>query len=195
MTVCHLPENSTKNRYRDISPYDKTRVMLKDCPSGNYINANHVNMTVPGSGVVNRYVATQGPLSGTSGDFWYMTWETQADLVVMLTTIVERGRVKCHKYWPDRDEVLDLGGGLRVKCVYEEDRAAKKNKKDKKKRKKKKENDNNDDDNEDSSEDSSNSSTESDTMTETGHPTFAYRYRDSLRVTCSVHANVLLNCV
>ncbi len=121
ISVCHLQENMNKNRYRDISPYDATRVVLKECPSGDYINANHVRMTIPGSGIINRYIATQGPLAATSGDFWYMTWESQADLVIMLTTIVERGRVKCHKYWPDRDEVLELDGGLRVKCVHEED--------------------------------------------------------------------------
>ena len=43
-----------KNRYRDISPYDATRVVLNECPSGDYINANHVIMTIPGSGIVNR---------------------------------------------------------------------------------------------------------------------------------------------
>ena len=46
-------------RYKDISPYDNSRVVLQDCPSGDYINANHVVMDVPGSGVVNRYIATQ----------------------------------------------------------------------------------------------------------------------------------------
>ena len=56
MTLCHSAENMSKNRYRDISPYDSTRVELKECPSGDYINANHVRMTIPGSGIINRYV-------------------------------------------------------------------------------------------------------------------------------------------
>ncbi len=37
--------NSGKNRYRDILPYDKTRVILVENPSipgSNYINANYV---------------------------------------------------------------------------------------------------------------------------------------------------------
>ena len=46
-------------RYKDISPYDQTRVLLSSCPSGDYINANHVVVDIPGSGVVNRYIATQ----------------------------------------------------------------------------------------------------------------------------------------
>jgi len=54
MTLCHLPENIVKNRYRDISPYDSSRVVLTECPSGDYINANHVDMTIPGSGIINR---------------------------------------------------------------------------------------------------------------------------------------------
>ena len=41
-------------RYKDISPYDSTRVILTDCPSGDFINANHVVMEIPGSGIVNR---------------------------------------------------------------------------------------------------------------------------------------------
>ncbi len=177
MKVSRLSENSSKNRYRDIAPYDETRVVLKDCPSGNYINANYINMPVPGSGFDNKYVATQGPLPGTKGDFWYMAWQTQADLIVMLTGLIEKGKVKCHQYWPDLDEVLDLGDGFKVKCVYEEDRVAKKGKKKKKRRRKRKKKKKKDDDDDDDSSEDSSSSTESDDLTETGHPTFAYRYR------------------
>ena len=108
-----------KNRYRDISPYDSTRVVLQSCPNGDYINANHVEMTIPGSGIINKYIATQGPLTNTVCDFWFMTWESQSTLIIMLTTIVERGRVKCHKYWPDPGESLELQGGLTVRCVSE----------------------------------------------------------------------------
>ena len=120
MSVCHSDVNVAKNRYRDISPYDSTRVVLSRCPTGDYINGNHVTMTIPGSGIVNRYVATQGPLSTTSIDFWYMAWELQSHLVIMLTTIVERGRIKCHKYWPDVGETVEFDGGLSVKCVRED---------------------------------------------------------------------------
>merc|ERR1719394_1854452 len=55
ISECHLSENAAKNRYKDISPYDATRVKLTECPTGDYINANHVVMEVPGSGIVNRY--------------------------------------------------------------------------------------------------------------------------------------------
>ena len=54
MSICHSQDNMAKNRYRDISPYDSTRVLLSECPTGDYINANHVIMNIPGSGIVNR---------------------------------------------------------------------------------------------------------------------------------------------
>ena len=118
---CHLPNNAAKNRYKDISPYDATRVLLTECPTGDYINANHVVMEIPGSGIVNRYIATQGPLSSTCLDFWYLVWEQESPLVIMLTTVVERGRVKCHKYWPDLDTTL-LFGNISVTCTREDSR-------------------------------------------------------------------------
>ncbi|XP_052446376.1 tyrosine-protein phosphatase non-receptor type 4-like, partial [Carassius gibelio] len=86
-----LPQNVSKNRYRDISPYDTTRVVLKG--TDDYINANFINMEIPGKGEVKRYIACQGPLPGTCSYFWQMVWEQSAALVVMLTTQVERGRV------------------------------------------------------------------------------------------------------
>lgn len=54
MSICQREDNVCKNRYRDISPYDSTRVVLTECPSGDYINANHVVMNIPNSGIVNR---------------------------------------------------------------------------------------------------------------------------------------------
>ena len=41
-----------------------------------------------------------------SVDFWQMIWEQHSSLVVMLTTESERGRVKCHQYWPDRYDTV-----------------------------------------------------------------------------------------
>jgi len=111
-----LPHNSNTNRYTDILPYDLTRVILEGGANGDYINANYVNMEIPGSGLINRYIATQGPLSNTVADFWQMVWEVGSTLVVMVTGLVERGRVKCHKYWPNIGESMELPG-LRVKSV------------------------------------------------------------------------------
>ena len=77
-------------------------------------------MEIPVSGIVNRYIAAQGPLPATCTDFWQMVWEQQSTLVVMLTTKVERGRIKCHQYWPDNYETSDFGT-LQITCVKEEE--------------------------------------------------------------------------
>ncbi|KAJ1346776.1 tyrosine protein phosphatase 1, variant 2 [Parelaphostrongylus tenuis] len=116
MNDCRLPFNLNKNRYRDVCPYDITRVHLNSSPTGDYINANYVNMEIPSSGIVNRYIACQGPLAHTSADHWLMVWEQLCTHIVMLTTITERGRVKCHQYWPKLHESQEYGR-LLVTCI------------------------------------------------------------------------------
>lgn len=44
----------------DLFLDDATRVILVNGADGDYINANYINMEIPGSGIINRYIATQG---------------------------------------------------------------------------------------------------------------------------------------
>lgn len=60
-----------------------------------------------------------GPLPNTVVDFWQMVVEAQSTLVVMVTPLVERGRTKCHQYWPTLLQTLELGH-LHVTCTKEE---------------------------------------------------------------------------
>ncbi|OQV16452.1 Tyrosine-protein phosphatase non-receptor type 4 [Hypsibius exemplaris] len=120
MKDAEIPGNNPRNRYKDVLPYDTTRVLLHGIPGNDYVNANFVNMEIPSSGIVNRYIAAQGPLPHTTADFWQMVWEQQSTLVVMLTSLMEQGRIKCHKYWPDLYETSDYGM-LQVTCVKEQD--------------------------------------------------------------------------
>ncbi|KAI1894303.1 hypothetical protein AGOR_G00114430 [Albula goreensis] len=102
--VGKAPENREKNRYRDILPYDKTRVPVGETQE--YINASYIRMQVGPEEFF--YISCQGPLPGTLDSFWQMVWESRSDVIAMMTEEVERGRVKCHKYWPDRlDMPLD----------------------------------------------------------------------------------------
>uniref|UniRef100_A0A1I8IDH4 Protein-tyrosine-phosphatase n=1 Tax=Macrostomum lignano TaxID=282301 RepID=A0A1I8IDH4_9PLAT len=134
MSAARRPENLAKNRYRDIN--DATRVTLSCSPNcsqassssksgdlsiSDYINASHVDMRIPSPcGTVNRYIAAQGPLPNTCSDFWQMCWEQSVSLVVMLTVSNERGRTKCHEYWPPLYETVDHCNGLSVTCVSEQ---------------------------------------------------------------------------
>lgn len=49
-----------------------------------------------------------------------MVLEAQSTLIVMVTTIMERGRSKCAKYWPPVSETQELGASLRLKTTKEE---------------------------------------------------------------------------
>lgn len=89
--------NRWKNRYRDIIPYDSTRVMLNSGSVGNYINASYVQVAVAPS---RRYILTQGPMQQTASHFWLMVWERRSPAIVMLNRILEKGIVKCHPYFP-----------------------------------------------------------------------------------------------
>ncbi|XP_025076031.1 tyrosine-protein phosphatase non-receptor type 2-like isoform X2 [Pomacea canaliculata] len=118
------PENRPKNRYRDVSPYDHSRVILER-PDGesDYINASFVR--VPDAD--RKYILTQGPLENTCGDFWLMIWQQQTKAIVMLNRVVEKGTAKCAQYWPlgsdlgYEDSMLFEDVGLIVTLIGEQD--------------------------------------------------------------------------
>uniref|UniRef100_A0A6Q2ZQ90 protein-tyrosine-phosphatase n=1 Tax=Esox lucius TaxID=8010 RepID=A0A6Q2ZQ90_ESOLU len=111
-----LPENTDKNRYKDVLPYDVSRVVLRG--KEDYINASHITVS-PVCLLCLRYIAAQGPLPQTCTHFWQSVWEQRTQTIIMLTTLTERGRTKCHQYWPHPPEVSDYGY-LRVSCHSEE---------------------------------------------------------------------------
>uniref|UniRef100_A0A8C2X019 protein-tyrosine-phosphatase n=1 Tax=Cyclopterus lumpus TaxID=8103 RepID=A0A8C2X019_CYCLU len=114
-------ENRMKNRYGNIIAYDHSRVRLQpqDGDGGSdYINANYVDVR---------------PMQETVYDFWRMVWQENSAAIVMVTNLVEVGRVsphththtqthkhtsasvvKCCKYWPDDTEIY---GDMKVTLI------------------------------------------------------------------------------
>ncbi|XP_072904498.1 receptor-type tyrosine-protein phosphatase delta-like isoform X13 [Hemitrygon akajei] len=104
----NMEVNKPKNRYANVIAYDHSRVLLSaidGIPGSDYSNSNYID----GYRKQNAYIATQGPLPETFGDFWRMIWEQRSAIVVMMTKLEERSRVKCDQYWPSRGtETLGL---------------------------------------------------------------------------------------
>ncbi|XP_043288553.1 tyrosine-protein phosphatase corkscrew-like isoform X2 [Venturia canescens] len=126
-------ENRAKNRYKNILPFDHTRVRLKDVdlsvPGADYINANYIKNEegegtctgVTASGdtcIFNKcYIATQGCLPNTIKDFWHMVYQENTQVIVMTTKEMERGKNKCARYWPEEGEVGEYGGEWKVRAL------------------------------------------------------------------------------
>uniref|UniRef100_A0A8C0EEQ0 protein-tyrosine-phosphatase n=1 Tax=Bubo bubo TaxID=30461 RepID=A0A8C0EEQ0_BUBBB len=115
--VAKYPENRNRNRYRDVSPYDHSRVKLQNTEN-DYINASLVVIEE----AQRYYILTQGPLPNTCCHFWLMVWQQQTKAVVMLNRTVEKESVKCAQYWPTKEEeVMTFSEtGFRVRLVSED---------------------------------------------------------------------------
>lgn len=100
--------NRKKNRYKDILPYDLTRVILSEypgVPGSDYINAN----LIKGASGSRAYIASQGPLPTTVMDFWRMIWECEVQVIIMACNEKESGKYKCERYWPNEGEKKQYG--------------------------------------------------------------------------------------
>lgn len=131
--------NISKNRYKNILPYDYTRVILRkpmsflsrndnnttDKLDSDYINANYIKLVdeetigrqtkpVPHSKI---YIATQGPLPNTVNDFWWMVWQEKSDCILMVTKEIERGKNKCCRYWPSLEQPILRCGPIEVSII------------------------------------------------------------------------------
>ncbi|XP_029912607.1 tyrosine-protein phosphatase non-receptor type 22 isoform X3 [Myripristis murdjan] len=114
-------ENIKKNRYKDIIPFDHSRVKLTLTTSKNdsdYINASFIK-GVSGS---RAYIATQGPLPHTVLDFWRMLWEYSIEVIVMSCREFEMGKKKCERYWPEKQGEPFVCGPFTVYCDSEENK-------------------------------------------------------------------------
>uniref|UniRef100_A0A8C8JIY6 protein-tyrosine-phosphatase n=1 Tax=Oncorhynchus tshawytscha TaxID=74940 RepID=A0A8C8JIY6_ONCTS len=108
-------ENKSKNRYKNILPFDTTRVEIReadaDVPGSDYINANYIRFICcrQCKPTLSVFIATQGCLQNTVVDFWKMVYQENTHVIVMTTKEMERGRNKCVRYWPDLNATKEFG--------------------------------------------------------------------------------------
>lgn len=107
-----VTEESPKEVHKSVHGNGVHKTVAPFEPSVLPANPNYVNTTIPKSAidsdrgleehVYNKlYIATQGCLSSTVYQFWSMVWQEDVRIIIMTTKEVERGKVKCEKYWPD----------------------------------------------------------------------------------------------
>uniref|UniRef100_A0AAR2KR52 protein-tyrosine-phosphatase n=1 Tax=Pygocentrus nattereri TaxID=42514 RepID=A0AAR2KR52_PYGNA len=109
ISCAKLSENMDKNRYKDVLP----------CKLISGDDTDNLLFHTEPAGAVLQYMAAQGPLPHTCTHFWRSVWEQGVTVIIMLTTLTERGRTKCHQYWPHPPEVKDYDY-LQVCCHSEE---------------------------------------------------------------------------
>ncbi|XP_072746407.1 receptor-type tyrosine-protein phosphatase H-like isoform X2 [Anoplolepis gracilipes] len=117
-TAC-LQANRKKNRYSDILPYDFSRVKLEvidNDPNTDYINASFIR----GYTGEDEYIACQGPKEETTYDFWRMVDQYNINIIVMLTQLIEKGKEKCHQYYPAIRETFRYEN-MTIRCTSELD--------------------------------------------------------------------------
>ena len=100
--------NRKKNRYKDILPFNYSRVTLSEypgVPGSDYINANYIK----GASGSNAYIASQGPLPHTVNDWWRLVVEKEVQVIVMACNEQEAGKHKCECYWSEDETPKQFG--------------------------------------------------------------------------------------
>ena len=98
-------EDNQKCLIRYILPFDENRIILNSPRfDGNYINASYIND--------HQFIATINPTKETHQDFLQMIFQTEASMVIMLTTRREKAKIiggvsnrVC--YWPEKDKPIN----------------------------------------------------------------------------------------
>jgi receptor-type tyrosine-protein phosphatase zeta len=115
------PLHMDKNRYPDVLVIKQTAVKLDEITGvqgSGYINANFVS-DKSNEKKKQLYICCQAPLSSTINDFWRMIWEQEVPVIVMITNLVEKNRVKADAYWPPKVKTVSCYGDIFVKLVSE----------------------------------------------------------------------------
>lgn len=82
-------------------------------PGSDYINANYVD----GYRRQNAYIATQGSLPETFGDFWRMVWEQHTANIIMMTKLEEKSRVRLRRCDDTQHVYFSRKSGIRQRTT------------------------------------------------------------------------------
>ncbi|QPG73445.1 hypothetical protein FOA43_000755 [Brettanomyces nanus] len=118
-------ELGRKNRYKDIFPYEHARVKIQKYDKqdreldreSSYINASYLRYPLSEF----NYIATQGPLEDTIGDFWRVICDHKVPIVFSLTAEKENEVEKCAPYWKAGTYVSN-GIEVKVKLIESMDK-------------------------------------------------------------------------
>ena len=98
-------ENTLRNPMKNIIPFDENRVVLQST----YFNCDYINASYISD---YQFIATIHPTRETHRDFLQMIYQTEASMVIMLTTRKEKAKIisgisnrVC--YWPKKDEPIE----------------------------------------------------------------------------------------
>ncbi|CAI4228128.1 unnamed protein product [Auanema sp. JU1783] len=102
----------SRNRYRDILPYDYNRVVLSGTESNpdGYMNASHISLDKGKT----KFIAAQAPLPTTLEEWWQMIDEQNVSIILMLCKLLEMNKVKCQCYWPKPKGTKEIFGNYEV---------------------------------------------------------------------------------
>ncbi|XP_019855567.1 PREDICTED: receptor-type tyrosine-protein phosphatase S-like [Amphimedon queenslandica] len=116
-SIAQLSDNLAKSRVKEHLPPNDYRVVLstKNYDS-DYICASYVD----GYRQRSAFIATQGPMKNTAGDFWRMVWEMKSMIIIMLTNTEENGEEQSVQYWPVNPNEEDMYGSFNVVALPEE---------------------------------------------------------------------------
>jgi protein tyrosine phosphatase len=109
------------DRYMNVVPYEQNRVKLRKSSvcDHDYINASHVRSKRDDLAQFS-YIASQGPVDETIGDFWMMVCQQKVTAIVMLCDLVEDMMLKCAQYFPLAEGETVRAGNFVVRAVHAE---------------------------------------------------------------------------
>lgn len=102
------PVNLSKNLFKNILPYDETRVKLKEEEGvgSDYINASYVD----GHNSSSEYIACQLPTPKEYCTWWRLVWEKNVTKIILMESPRQSKRNRARNLWPlEKGELCEFG--------------------------------------------------------------------------------------